>query len=84
MSAPVLDARGQRCPMQVIALARAARAQPPGAVLVVLADDPAARHDIPAWARLKGHTVSLADDGGHTAYRVVLGGHPAEKSTAGA
>ncbi len=49
-----LDCRGQRCPLPVIALARRLPALPVGAVLRVLADDPAAAVDIPAWCRLRG------------------------------
>ena len=48
-----LDCRGQRCPLPVIALARQARVAPPGEVVRVLADDPAAANDIPAWCRMK-------------------------------
>ncbi len=55
MSAEVLDCRGQRCPLPVIALARRLPELPLGAVLRVLADDPAAANDIPAWCRLRGH-----------------------------
>lgn len=55
--AVVVDARGQRCPLPVIALARRARELPPGAVIEVLSTDPAARHDVPAWARLRGHEM---------------------------
>jgi tRNA 2-thiouridine synthesizing protein A len=74
---PVVDARGTRCPVPVIRLARAARDLPQGATLVLLADDVAAWSDVPAWARMKGHTVTLHDeDDGWTAYRVVLGGRP--------
>lgn len=51
----VLDCRGQRCPLPVIALARRLPQLPPGAVLRVLADDPAAAVDIPAWCRMRGH-----------------------------
>ena len=62
---PVVDARGLRCPAPVIALARVARALPPGSVVTVWWTDPAARHDIPAWARMRGHevlgTAPLAD-----------------------
>lgn len=62
MTVPVVvDARGQRCPLPVIALARRARDLSPGSVLVVLADDPAARHDVPAWARLRGHEMLGAE-----------------------
>ncbi len=55
--AVLLDATGQRCPLPVIALAKVARGLAPGALVVVIATDPAARHDIPAWARLRGHEV---------------------------
>ena len=53
----VVDARGLRCPAPVIALARVAQAWPPGSVVTVWWTDPAARHDIPAWARMRGHEV---------------------------
>ena len=52
--AVVLDCRGQRCPLPVIALARRLPEVPVGGVLRVLADDPAAANDIPAWCRLRG------------------------------
>ncbi|GAA3820188.1 sulfurtransferase TusA family protein [Cellulomonas soli] len=53
----VVDARGLLCPAPVIRLARAAREHTPGTVLTVLATDPAAALDVPAWARMRGHTV---------------------------
>ncbi|HEX6500530.1 MAG TPA: sulfurtransferase TusA family protein [Micromonosporaceae bacterium] len=53
--AVLLDCRGQRCPLPVIALARRLPELPVGAVLRVLADDPAAATDIPAWCRMRGH-----------------------------
>ena len=70
---PIVDARGTRCPVPVIRLARAARDLPAGATLVLLADDDAAWSDVPAWARMKGHAVSLHEDESWTEYRVVLG-----------
>lgn len=48
----VLDQRGRRCPMPVIALGQAAAAHP-GTVIEVWSDDPAADHDIPAWCRMR-------------------------------
>ena len=58
----------------MIRLARAARDLPEGATLVLLADDVAAWSDVPAWARMKGHAVTLHDEAdGWTAYRVVIG-----------
>ncbi|QDW63600.1 sulfurtransferase TusA family protein [Oerskovia sp. KBS0722] len=53
----LVDARGLRCPLPVIRLAAAARDRAPGDVLTVWSTDPAARHDVPAWARMRGHTV---------------------------
>ncbi|MDR7280024.1 sulfurtransferase TusA family protein [Catenuloplanes atrovinosus] len=51
--AEVLDCLGRRCPLPVIALAKRLPALPTGAVIRVLADDPAAANDIPAWCRMK-------------------------------
>jgi len=53
----IVDARHLHCPLPVIELARAARGVPPGTTLTVLVTDPAARHDVPAWARLRGHDL---------------------------
>lgn len=46
-----VDARGLRCPLPVLRLRRAAR---PGSVVEIVADDPAAATDIPAFAREMG------------------------------
>lgn len=55
MTAPeVIDCRGQRCPLPVIALAKRLPQLNAGSVVRVLADDPAAANDIPAWCRLRG------------------------------
>lgn len=53
----IVDARGLRCPLPIIRLAAAARIAPPGTEITVLWTDPAARHDIPAWARMRGHAM---------------------------
>jgi tRNA 2-thiouridine synthesizing protein A len=50
-----LDQRGRRCPLPVIELARRIADVEPGELIGVAADDPAARLDIPAWCRLRGH-----------------------------
>lgn len=76
--APVVDARGLRCPAPVIALARAARTAAPGTELTVLATDPAARHDVPAWARMRGHAmVSSTEEEGVLRLTVRLAPTPA-------
>ncbi|WP_329563531.1 cysteine desulfurase/sulfurtransferase TusA family protein [Kitasatospora sp. NBC_01266] len=49
----VLDALGKRCPLPVIELAKRIGDVPPGGLVVVLADDEAARLDIPAWCEMR-------------------------------
>ncbi len=48
-----LDCRGMPCPRPVIELAKAIGQVPVGSVVAVLADDVAARTDIPAWCRMR-------------------------------
>ena len=50
----VIDALGKRCPLPVIELARRIGEVPPGGTVAVLADDEAARLDIPAWCGMRG------------------------------
>ena len=50
----VLDCLGRPCPVPVIEVARALPTLAVGAVVEVLSDDPAARHDLPAWCRMRG------------------------------
>jgi tRNA 2-thiouridine synthesizing protein A len=50
-----LDCRGQRCPLPIIELARRIGDVTVGAVVEVVADDPAARPDTAAWCRMRGH-----------------------------
>ena len=50
-----IDALGRKCPIPIIMLAEQIRDVPVGAVIAVLADDPAAFTDVPAWAAMKSH-----------------------------
>jgi tRNA 2-thiouridine synthesizing protein A len=65
----VLDCLGQRCPLPVIELARRLPEIPIGGVVRVLADDPAAAVDIPAWCRMRGHEYVGATDAGYEVRR---------------
>lgn len=51
----ILDARGRRCPLPILDLARHIAEVEIGATITVEADDPAARPDIAAWCRLREH-----------------------------
>jgi tRNA 2-thiouridine synthesizing protein A len=55
MSALVIDARGRRCPLPILDLARRIGDVPVGETIVVEADDPAALPDVQAWCRMRGH-----------------------------
>jgi len=49
----VVDSLGKRCPLPVIELAKAILEVPVGGTVTVLADDEAARLDIPAWCAMR-------------------------------
>jgi tRNA 2-thiouridine synthesizing protein A len=57
----IVEARGLLCPVPIIRLARAAAALPPGALIELLTDDPAAEYDVPAWCRLRGHELVCSE-----------------------
>ncbi|MEU9194088.1 cysteine desulfurase/sulfurtransferase TusA family protein [Streptomyces hundungensis] len=63
-----VDSLGRLCPIPVIELAKAIGRVPVGGVVTVLADDEAARLDIPAWCEMRGQEY--------------LGEHPAERGAA--
>jgi len=50
-----INALGRKCPIPIILLAQQIHTVPVSAVIAVLADDPAAYPDIPAWCGLKSH-----------------------------
>jgi tRNA 2-thiouridine synthesizing protein A len=57
-----IDALGRKCPIPIIMLAERIREVPVGRVVAVLADDPAAYSDVPAWCTLKSQEFLLATD----------------------
>jgi tRNA 2-thiouridine synthesizing protein A len=48
-----IDALGRKCPIPIIMLAERIREVPIGELIAVLADDPAAENDVPAWCMMK-------------------------------
>jgi tRNA 2-thiouridine synthesizing protein A len=62
----VIDARGRRCPLPILDLARYITDVEVGELITVEADDPAALPDIRAWCRMRNHDyvgASTASDG---------------------
>jgi len=62
--APALrvDALGRKCPIPIIMLAERIGEVRIGHVVEVLADDPAAKTDVPAWCGLKSHEFVAASE----------------------
>jgi len=56
-----LDCRGMKCPQPIIEVARHIREVQVGAILQLLADDPAAGPDLAAWCRMRGQTLIDSD-----------------------
>jgi tRNA 2-thiouridine synthesizing protein A len=64
LQARVVDARGHRCPVPTLRLRRALEAAASGDRLLLLADDPMARIDVPYFLSEAGHI--LVETGGET------------------
>ena len=71
MSELTVDTIGRRCPMPVIELAKWIDEVEIGELVALVADDPGAAADVPAWCRMRGHDyVGERREGDATAYLV--------------
>ena len=57
-----IDALSRKCPIPIIMLADQIRDIPLGAIVSVLADDPAAYTDVPSWCAMKSQEFVYAQD----------------------
>lgn len=71
MAEDTVDARGLSCPLPVLRAQKALRDLPPGALLTVLATDPASLKDMPAFCEAAGH-VLVARESGADGFRFVI------------
>jgi len=67
-----LDCRGMRCPLPVIRLAKSIEDVPVGGLIAVVAEDPAARSDVPAWCRMREQEYVGEDLGADQTPRYVV------------
>ena len=66
-----LDAIGLLCPLPVLKARKRLKSLPDGAVLELLADDPAAIVDVPHFCSEAGHSLlSQTDSGPHQIYLI--------------
>jgi len=70
-----LNATGLLCPLPVLKARKRLQSLAQGAVLEMLADDPAAIVDVPHFCAAAGHVlVDQRDDSGHQVYLIRKGG----------
>ncbi|MBI6628401.1 sulfurtransferase TusA [Pontibaca salina] len=70
-----LDARGLLCPLPVLKARKQLRSLPDGALLKLIADDPAAVVDVPHFCAEARHTlVAQEESGGVQTYLIRKGG----------
>lgn len=72
--ATTVDCTGKPCPVPVIELAKAVAGADVGADVLLIADDPGAKVDVPVWCRMKSQQlvdVTQIDDGWHFLVRRV-------------
>ncbi len=67
-----LDCRDLPCPRPIIELAKALPEVAVGDLLAVVAHDPAARYDVPAWCRMRGQEYVGEESAGDGAPRYVV------------
>lgn len=74
MTAPAveLDCRGLLCPLPIIELGRHLTDVSVGELLAVVTTDAAARHDVPAWCRMRGQEYVGEDAAADGAPRFVV------------
>ncbi len=60
----LVDARGHRCPVPTLRLRRALEAAAEGETVVLLADDPLAKVDVPHFVQSQGWRLLSADQEG--------------------
>jgi tRNA 2-thiouridine synthesizing protein A len=70
-----LDACGLLCPLPVLRARKRLAALAPGAVLRLLADDPAALVDIPHFCAEAGHALLATEDFGHPRHAYLIRAH---------
>ncbi len=67
----VVDSLGKSCPVPVIELSKAMNTVEVGAEVLVLADDPGAKIDIPVWCRMKRQElVDVREERGNWSFLV--------------
>ena len=66
-----LDTRGLQCPMPIVELAKKIKELKEGEVLELIADDPGAKEDVPAWCKRTGNElIEMSEEGGVLRFKI--------------
>lgn len=57
-----LDAKGLRCPEPVMMIRKSIRSMKTGEVLLIIADDPATKRDVPSFCEFMDHELLAAEN----------------------
>jgi tRNA 2-thiouridine synthesizing protein A len=68
----LLDTQGLNCPLPILKAKRALNGLPAGALLRVLASDPVAQRDFPAFCRQTGHELLESAQPAAGVYRFLI------------
>ncbi len=63
-----IDCRGMMCPMPIVQLTKAMKRMESGQVLEMMADDPGAKEDVPAWSHRTGNELFETKEEGDLIY----------------
>lgn len=67
----VVDTQGLFCPVPILKTSEAIRDIEVGEVVEVISDDPAIKHDLPAWCKSQGHSIEFQEKQGEV-YRFLV------------
>ncbi|MFW5833013.1 MAG: sulfurtransferase TusA family protein [Pseudomonadota bacterium] len=72
MPDPTVDATGLNCPLPVLKARKRLLAMAPGERLTLIATDPAAKRDVPAFCEAAGHRLldTKQEAGGRLVFRI--------------
>ncbi|MCX7890467.1 MAG: sulfurtransferase TusA family protein [Rhodobacteraceae bacterium] len=69
-----IDARGLLCPLPVLKAQKRLRSMPAGALLRLVATDPASWVDVPHFCRAAGHDLVAAEEAGDVRIYLIRAG----------
>jgi tRNA 2-thiouridine synthesizing protein A len=72
-SGPIVDARGERCPLPVLRMEKALSPLAAGEMLTVLATDPMAKIDIPLFCTQNGHVCTASNENDVLKFEITKG-----------